>query len=94
MKLLEEADRRARAYTAGIGTRPVFPTGEALGGLAAFDEPLSGGGEDAADTLRLLDEYGTAATVETNGGRYFGFVAAGNRGQLDRRRAQVAEHAL
>lgn len=72
--LMEDADRRARAYTAGIGTRPVFPTADALGNLVAFDEPLPDRGRDAVETLGLLDEYGTPATVETNGGRYFGFV--------------------
>jgi glutamate/tyrosine decarboxylase-like PLP-dependent enzyme len=75
LALMEDADRRARAYTAGIGARPVFPTAEAVRNLAAFDEPFpDGGGRDAAETLRLLDQYGTPATVETNGGRYFGFV--------------------
>jgi glutamate/tyrosine decarboxylase-like PLP-dependent enzyme len=74
MQLMEEADRRARAYTEGIGSRPVFPTSDAVEGLVTFDEPLPDRGRDAAETLRLLDEYGTPATVETNGGRYFGFV--------------------
>jgi glutamate/tyrosine decarboxylase-like PLP-dependent enzyme len=74
LALMEDADRRARAYTAGIGARPVFPTAEAVRNLATFDEPLPDGGRDADETLRLLDQYGTPATVETNGGRYFGFV--------------------
>ncbi|TXI49382.1 pyridoxal phosphate-dependent decarboxylase family protein [Mycolicibacter arupensis] len=72
--LMEDADRRARAYTAGIGARPVFPTADAVLNLSTFDEPLPDHGRDAAETLGLLDEYGTPATVETNGGRYFGFV--------------------
>jgi len=71
---MEDADRRARAYTAGIGARPVFPTTEAVRNLGSFDEPLPDRGRDAAETLALLDRYGTPATVETNGGRYFGFV--------------------
>ncbi|MET0704431.1 MAG: pyridoxal-dependent decarboxylase [Mycobacterium sp.] len=74
LQLMEDADRRARAYTAGIGGRPVFPTAEALRNLATFDEPLPDLGGPASETLRLLDRYGTPATVETNGGRYFGFV--------------------
>jgi glutamate/tyrosine decarboxylase-like PLP-dependent enzyme len=74
LQLMEDADRRARAYTAGIGARPVFPTADAVRDLAAFDEPLPSRGRDAAETLGLLDRYGTPATVETNGGRYFGFV--------------------
>ncbi|GAA0292110.1 pyridoxal-dependent decarboxylase [Kineococcus aurantiacus] len=74
MNLLLEADLRARAYTAGIGKRPVFPTAESLAGLSAFDEPLPQRGHDPHSTLRLLDEHGTPATVESNGARYFGFV--------------------
>ena len=74
LRLMEDADRRARAYTAGIGTRPVFPTPKSLAKLAAFDEPLPDSGRAAAETLALLDDYGSPATVETNGGRYFGFV--------------------
>jgi hypothetical protein len=70
----EDADRRARLYTARIGARPVFPTNQAVLSLAAFDEPLPERGRDAAETPKLLDDYGTPATVETNGGRYFGFV--------------------
>jgi glutamate/tyrosine decarboxylase-like PLP-dependent enzyme len=74
LALMEDADRRARAYTAGIGARPVFPTAEAVRDLGSFDEPLPDRGREAAETLALLDKYGTPATVETNGGRYFGFV--------------------
>jgi glutamate/tyrosine decarboxylase-like PLP-dependent enzyme len=74
LDLIEDADRRARAYTAGIGSRPVFPTSSALTALAAFDEDLPEHGRESAETLALLDECGSAATVETNGGRYFGFV--------------------
>ncbi|MCV7419999.1 aspartate aminotransferase family protein [Mycobacterium yunnanensis] len=74
LQLMEDADRRARSYTAGIGTRPVFPTADALAHLVTFDEDLPDHGRDAAETLKLLDDYGSPATVETNGGRYFGFV--------------------
>ena len=74
LTLIEDADRRARAYTAGIGARPVFPTADAVRNLAAFDESWPERGRESSETLSLLDQYGTAATVETNGGRYFGFV--------------------
>lgn len=72
--LLEAADRRARAYTAGIGARSVFPDEAAVSALAAFDEAWPMNGMPAADTVAMLDEFGSPATVETNGGRYFGFV--------------------
>lgn len=72
--ILEDADRRARAYTAGIGTRPVFPTSDTVAALAAFEEAFPERGSGAEDTVALLDRYGSPATVETNGARYFGFV--------------------
>ncbi|MEG8275280.1 pyridoxal phosphate-dependent decarboxylase family protein [Streptomyces sp. AHA2] len=71
---LEEADRRARAYTAGIGQRPVFPSAHALEGLRRFEEALPARGLGNASTLALLDDVGSPAAVETNGSRYFGFV--------------------
>lgn len=74
LTLLEDADRRARAYVSGIGARPVFPADESLAGLSAFDEELPRAGLSASSTLALLDEAGSPATVETNGARYFGFV--------------------
>jgi glutamate/tyrosine decarboxylase-like PLP-dependent enzyme len=72
--LLAAADERARAYTASIGQRRVFPDEAAVQGLRAFDEPLSEQGHPAEETLRLLDEAGSPATVVSNGPRYFGFV--------------------
>jgi glutamate/tyrosine decarboxylase-like PLP-dependent enzyme len=74
IELLEEADRRARAYIRGIEGRDVFPGESALSGLSGFDEPLPARGLDAADTLKRLDEIGSPATVASNGPGYFGFV--------------------
>lgn len=74
MDVLADADERARRYVAGIGHRPVFPSDAAVENLRRFDEPLPAHGAGDTDTLRLLDEYGTPATVESNGARYFGFV--------------------
>lgn len=74
LTLLTAADARALNYTASLATRRVFPDEEALAGLAAFDEPLPVEGLSASETLQLLDERGSAATVVSNGPRYFGFV--------------------
>lgn len=74
LDILREADRRARAYTAAIGNRPVFPPPEALHRLQEFEEDLPVRGRGAASTLALLDDIGSPAAVETNGARYFGFV--------------------
>lgn len=72
--LMHDADRRAAEYLASVDTRDVFPNGEALEGLARFDEPLPEDGTPALETLGLLDDAGTPATVTSNGPRYFGFV--------------------
>jgi glutamate/tyrosine decarboxylase-like PLP-dependent enzyme len=72
--LTRSADTRALAYLETVATRRVFPDNDALAALSAFDEPLSERGVDAEETLALLDDVGSPATVATNGPRYFGFV--------------------
>lgn len=74
LTVLADADRRALAYVAGIGTRRVFPDPDALDGLSAFDMPLPSRPSPVADTLELLDGKGSPATVASNGPNYFGFV--------------------
>ena len=76
--LLADAAERAGRYLAGVDGRPVAPDAAALAGLARFDEPLPEAGGDPAATLALLDEAGSAATVASAGGRYFGFVIGGS----------------
>ncbi len=73
-QLMQEADGRARSYVAGIGARNVFPDAKQLAGLSGFDEPLPETGRQASETIRLLDEAGSPATVASNGPNYFGFV--------------------
>ena len=72
--LLADADARGLAYVAGVSRRRVFPDADALAGLSAFDEALPHAGRDPHETLALLDEAGSPATVVSNGPRYFGFV--------------------
>jgi glutamate/tyrosine decarboxylase-like PLP-dependent enzyme len=74
VSLTRSADTRALNYLETVATRRVFPDHDALAALSAFDEPLSEHGCDAQETLALLDEVGSPATVATNGPRYFGFV--------------------
>jgi glutamate/tyrosine decarboxylase-like PLP-dependent enzyme len=74
LDLLAEADARARRYLEDSAGRRAFPDAKALEGLAAFQEPLPGRGRSAEETLALLDEAGSPATVASNAGRYFGFV--------------------
>ncbi len=75
--LLAEAARRAGRYLEEQDGRPVFPKPQALSGLAAFDEALPQAPQDPRQTLALLDEAGSPATVVSTGGRYFGFVIGG-----------------
>lgn len=74
LSLLEDADERARAYVASVADRRVFPDAGAIAALAAFDKPLTDYGAPAGETLALLDDIGSPATVASNGPRYFGFV--------------------
>ena len=72
--LIAEADRRARSYLASVDARPVFPHGQALHALRHFDEPFPDHGTEASETLAMLDDHGSPATVASNGPNYFGFV--------------------
>jgi len=72
-----DADLRAAAYLDSLPVRPVFPEASALARLCEFDEPLPPAGRDAGETLRLLDEVGSPATVASNGPNYFGYVIGG-----------------
>jgi hypothetical protein len=67
--LLDEGARRASRYLDELEARPVFPTPEALTGLAAFDEAMPEESQDALQTLALLDDAGSPASVASAGGR-------------------------
>jgi glutamate/tyrosine decarboxylase-like PLP-dependent enzyme len=72
--VLSAAATFAQDYAATIDERRVAPDPQALARLATLDEPLPDHGTDALETVRLLHEIGSDATVATTGGRYFGFV--------------------
>jgi glutamate/tyrosine decarboxylase-like PLP-dependent enzyme len=77
MSLLDDAARRAQAYLASLPERPVAPRPEAVARLTAWDEPLPDQPQDPAETLRLLDDVGSPATMAMAGPRFFGFVIGG-----------------
>lgn len=77
LQLLFDADARARRHVAGLETQRVFPDALAIADLQRFDEALSLRGEPAGQTLALLDEVGSPATVASAGPSYFGFVIGG-----------------
>ncbi len=76
--LLRQAAERAMRYLETLDDRGVAPTPEAIAGLSAFDEALPESGGAPEDTLRLLDEAGSPATVASAGRRFFGFVTGGS----------------
>lgn len=77
-QLLSDAASRAARYLENIQTRAVAPSAAAVAALRAFDEPLPAGPTNPADTLRLLDEVGSPATMGMAGPRFFGFVIGGS----------------
>jgi glutamate/tyrosine decarboxylase-like PLP-dependent enzyme len=76
-ELLRLAADRGAKYVEGVAERSVAPTAEAVAGLARVREKLPEGPMDAGRVVELLDEVGSAATVASTGGRYFGFVIGG-----------------
>jgi glutamate/tyrosine decarboxylase-like PLP-dependent enzyme len=75
--LAETADRSAR-YLTELAHRQVAPTPEDVARLEALGGSLPPGPSDPSETLALLDDIGSPATVASAGGRYFGFVIGGS----------------
>jgi glutamate/tyrosine decarboxylase-like PLP-dependent enzyme len=75
--LLDDAAKRAIRYLAGLDGRGVAPEASALARLPELDGPLPEQSCDAAQTLRLLDDVASPATMASAGGRFFGFVIGG-----------------
>ncbi|RPJ73482.1 MAG: aspartate aminotransferase family protein [Alphaproteobacteria bacterium] len=74
---IEFVKQKMIRYIEDIENRKVFPTNEALNNLSQFDELLPEKPSPPEDTIELLDSVGSAATVASTGGRYFGFVIGG-----------------
>jgi glutamate/tyrosine decarboxylase-like PLP-dependent enzyme len=77
-ELLTDACSRAIRYLEGLDARGVAPTSSAIAKLKALDEPLPHQASDASETLRLLDEICSPATMAMAGARFFGFVIGGS----------------
>ena len=77
-EILADASLRAIRYLEGLDARSVAPTPAAVARLHAFDDPLPAKASDGAETLRLLDEIGSPATMAMAGPRFFGFVIGGS----------------
>ena len=76
-ELLDDAARRAIRYLDGLDARGVAPAPAAVAALAELDGPMPQAPCAPAETLRLLDEIGSPATMASAGGRFFGFVIGG-----------------
>lgn len=74
---LEDAAARAMAYIDGTAARRVFPEAAAIDALAGFQEALPEEGRPADETIAMLDELGSPATVASTGPDYYGFVTGG-----------------
>ncbi|HUR59909.1 MAG TPA: aminotransferase class V-fold PLP-dependent enzyme [Opitutaceae bacterium] len=77
-ELLHDASARAIRYLETLDARSVAPSAEAVARVREFDEPLPAGPRNDAETLRLLDEIGSPATMAMAGRRFFGFVIGGS----------------
>ncbi len=76
-QLLRDAARRSLEYLRKASDRPVCPPEAALRRLDELDPKLPDDPTPAAETLRLIDDFASPATVTTTGPRYFGFVVGG-----------------
>jgi len=76
-EVLNLAAERAREYVRDVAERSVGPSQLAVTALAELHEPFPSSPSDPCEVIGRLDEIGSAATVATTGGRYFGFVNGG-----------------
>jgi len=75
--VLNLAAELARKYVREAANRRVGPSAAALAALSELHEPFPDAPSNPADVISLLDKIGSATTVTTSGGRYFGFVNGG-----------------
>ncbi len=75
--VLNLAADKARKYVRDISERRVSPSEAALTALPELMEPFPSLPSDPCEVITRLDQIGSAATVATTGGRYFGFVNGG-----------------
>ena len=74
MTLIADASARAISYLEGAQSAAVYPKESAIDALSRFEDAIPEDSIDAQDVLATLDALGSAATVRTTKGRYFGYV--------------------
>ena len=72
--IFDQVQAYAYQYLDNAFERNIYPTAKAINNLHHFEEEMPAESTEAAAVLRLLNQYGTPATVSQIGGRYFGFV--------------------
>jgi glutamate/tyrosine decarboxylase-like PLP-dependent enzyme len=77
-KIMRDAAERGVRYRESLAERRVGALPEAKAATSGFDEPLFEEGRDDAETLAMLDEIGTPASIAMAGPRFFGFVIGGS----------------
>ena len=77
-QLLEYAAERAARYLESLDKRSVAPSPEAIANLGQLQGSMPQAPGDAMETLRLLDEVCSPATMAMAGPRFFGFVIGGS----------------
>ena len=77
LQVLESAQKRSASYLAGLEHRAVAAPPEAVAALKRLDGPLPAQGCAPEQTLALLDELVSPATMAMAGPRFFGFVIGG-----------------
>jgi len=78
MDLLDVFNARAKRYLEDIQKNPVYPSPSSVQALQQLDDSLQEERMQPGDVFELLDSVGSAATVKSSGGRYFGFVTGGS----------------
>jgi glutamate/tyrosine decarboxylase-like PLP-dependent enzyme len=75
--VLELAANKAQRYVREISQRRVSPSEASIAALAELHEPFPASPSEPSEVIATLDQIGSATTVATTGGRYFGFVNGG-----------------
>ena len=76
-ELLEDAASRSIRYIESLKSRRVAASPASAQTLINECSSLPDGPTSPSEVLRMLDVFGTPATVASSGGRYFGFVIGG-----------------